>query len=185
MSQANRAQKIRRIVDLTVVMIALPVLLPVIAAMALAIRLTSPGPGVMRLTRQGHGGLEFRQFRFRCVWMDAGLRALRGGEGERDPRVTPLGDFLLRHRLNTLPLIFNVLAGSMALVGPAARPPLRGGAAPCAVLQNLRPGIFQPEQVLAGEDLNETDRQALYLAWARQRHPFGDLRIILRGVMGF
>lgn len=182
MSIPGQAQKIRRAVDLLVVLLALPLILPLIAAVMLAIRLTSPGPALLRLTRQGRGGAEFRQLRFRTIWMDAGLRALRGGAA--DPRVTPVGQFLLRTRLNRLPLVFNVLSGSMSLVGPAARPPLRCGEPVCPLLQDLRPGIFQPDEALGAGSLSEENRRALYLAWGQQSHPFGDLRIILRSVLG-
>jgi len=95
------------------------VLLPVLAGIALAIRLDSPGPILFRQRRHGFNNGEFDIYKFRTmraapVPADAALQQTARG----DPRVTRVGRFLRKWSLDELPQVFNVLDGSMSLVGP-------------------------------------------------------------------
>lgn len=110
------------------------VLSPALLAVAMIVRLSTPGPVLFRQERVGRGGRRFNMLKFRSMVVDAeeqlkGLLDLERGEGNtvlfkmaNDPRVTPIGRFLRRYSLDELPQLFNVFAGSMSLVGP--RPPL-------------------------------------------------------------
>ncbi|ETK31034.1 exopolysaccharide biosynthesis polyprenyl glycosylphosphotransferase [Microbispora sp. ATCC PTA-5024] len=116
-------------VDRVAAGLALAVLAPLLAALALAVRATSPGPALERRRRVGRDGAEFTLLRFRTTWREADRRRveLSGGRGDpvsirRDPRVTPLGARLRRRSLDELPQLVNVLRGDLSLVGP--RPPL-------------------------------------------------------------
>src|SRR5262249_3124071 len=103
------------------------------AAIALAIRVTSPGPILFRQERIGARGAPFTMFKFRTMVRDAEARRqevdhLNEASGplfkiRRDPRVTRVGRFLRRCSLDELPQLLNVVRGEMSLVGP--RPPLR------------------------------------------------------------
>ena len=109
------------------------VLSPVIAAIALAVRLSSPGPVFFRQKRVGLHGTEFTVLKFRTMYLGAHdqqdeMLELNEQDGvlfkiRDDPRVTPIGRFLRRYSLDELPQIWNVLTGSMSLIGP--RPPLQ------------------------------------------------------------
>ena len=111
---------------------ALLVLAPVLAGIALAVRLTSAGPALYRQERIGINGRSFTMLKFRSMGVDADSRLedIQAGnisDGllfklRNDPRVTPVGRWLRRLSLDELPQLINVLGGSMALVGP--RPPL-------------------------------------------------------------
>jgi len=106
--------------------------LPVFVGLALAVRLTSRGPAIFKQTRVGQGGREFTMFKFRSMYVDADarlaeLQASNEGAGvlfkmKDDPRVTKVGKILRKYSLDELPQLFNVLGGTMSLVGP--RPPL-------------------------------------------------------------
>jgi exopolysaccharide biosynthesis polyprenyl glycosylphosphotransferase len=108
------------------------VLLPVLVAVACAVRLTSPGPALFRQERVGLDGRRFRLLKFRSMQIGAErmveqLATRSDGNGvlfkmRRDPRVTPVGRVLRRYSLDELPQLVNVLKGDMSLVGP--RPPL-------------------------------------------------------------
>jgi exopolysaccharide biosynthesis polyprenyl glycosylphosphotransferase len=105
---------------------------PIFAVVALAIRLTSPGPVIFRQHRGGKNGRPFVMYKFRSMETNAAqkqaeLAAMNQMSGpvfkiDRDPRVTPIGKFLRRTSLDELPQLVNVLRGEMSLVGPRPLP---------------------------------------------------------------
>lgn len=122
----------KRVFDTAFAAGSLLLLLPVLAMIALAVKITSRGPVFFRQTRVGKEGREFTMLKFRSMVVDAEARlaALRAGNEadgplfkmDHDPRITKVGHFLRRHSLDELPQLLNVIRGEMALVGP--RPPL-------------------------------------------------------------
>ena len=131
-ASAERITVVKRIVDLSLGSLALVVLLPVLAAISIAIKRDSPGAVLYRQIRVGKHGQRFHMYKFRSMCNGAeamidDLRAHNEAVGplfkiRADPRVTPVGLFLRRYSLDELPQIINVLRGEMSLVGP--RPPL-------------------------------------------------------------
>lgn len=95
---------------------------PVMALSALAIRLDSPGPVLLRQRRFGLGNQPIMIFKFRTMYADRGDVTGRIATIPGDPRVTRVGRFLRRTSLDELPQLFNVVLGSMSLVGPRAHP---------------------------------------------------------------
>lgn len=124
----------KRILDVSAASLGVALISPVLLFLAASIRLSSPGPILFRQTRVGHGGREFTMLKFRSMVIDAEQRLDALLEQERDagntvlfkmrndPRVTPIGRIMRRLSLDELPQLFNVIGGSMSLVGP--RPPL-------------------------------------------------------------
>jgi exopolysaccharide biosynthesis polyprenyl glycosylphosphotransferase len=129
---AGFRRMVKGIFDRTVAAVALLVLSPLLLGIGLVVRLTSRGPALFRQTRVGRSGAEFRMVKFRSMVVDAEDRRkhlLADNETDgpmfkirQDPRVTAIGRVLRRFSLDELPQLFNVLGGSMSLVGP--RPPL-------------------------------------------------------------
>ncbi|MGB9377715.1 MAG: sugar transferase [Mycobacteriales bacterium] len=129
---AGARRVVKTVFDRSVAAVALLVLLPALAAVALAVRLTSAGPALFRQTRVGKEGQTFSLYKFRTMCEGAEdqlaeLRDLNEHDGvlfklRRDPRITPLGHWLRRYSIDELPQLVNVLRGEMSLVGP--RPPL-------------------------------------------------------------
>jgi lipopolysaccharide/colanic/teichoic acid biosynthesis glycosyltransferase len=115
MTFAHRLYK--RTFDITIVLLSLPVLLPVMGAVALMIRLDSPGPALFIQNRCGKDGKPFRIYKFRSMTTDAESRGNQFTQ-DGDRRVTPLGRILRKYRLDELPQLFNVLKGEMSLIGP-------------------------------------------------------------------
>ena len=124
---------LKRLFDLVGASAALLLFAPVMALIALAIKINSPGPIFFRQQRVGVGGRLFTIYKFRSMYVDSEERKAdllhMNSYGDprlfklaRDPRVTPVGRFLRRSSLDELPQLFNVLFGDMSLVGP--RPPL-------------------------------------------------------------
>ncbi len=122
----------KRTFDLIVSSMLLLVMSPVLAASALAVRISSRGPVIYRSMRPGIGGTPFACLKFRTMYRDADqrqadLESLNEASGalfkmRDDPRMTPVGRFLRRYSLDELPQLFNVVRGQMSLVGPRPLP---------------------------------------------------------------
>jgi len=96
---------------------------PIFVLVALAVRLTSPGPVLYRQDRVGFQGRVFKVLKFRSMYTDAEARTGAVWAVKDDPRITPLGRWLRKFRLDELPQLFNVLRGEMAIVGPRPERP--------------------------------------------------------------
>jgi lipopolysaccharide/colanic/teichoic acid biosynthesis glycosyltransferase len=113
--------KIKRLADFLLAAAAGAALLPFLLLIALLVRLDSPGPALFRQERMGYRGRTFRVAKFRTMGHPAGQTDLdRDGAmtKEDDPRVTKLGRFLRRTRIDELPQILNILKGEMSWIGP-------------------------------------------------------------------
>lgn len=117
---AGAAAACKRAVDLLVAAAALVVLSPLLGLVAVAVRLDSPGPALFRQVRRGRNRRVFRVLKFRTMYREASAD-FRQAERE-DVRVTRVGTFLRRTSLDELPQLFNVLEGSMSVVGPRPHP---------------------------------------------------------------
>jgi sugar transferase (PEP-CTERM system associated) len=107
----------KRLLDVLAAGIGLVLALPFMLLVALAVRLDSPGPVFFRQDRVGRGGREFTLWKFRSMRTDAEAGGARWAV-QGDPRVTRVGRFIRKTRLDELPQLWNVLAGDMSLVGP-------------------------------------------------------------------
>ena len=109
---------VKRIEDLVVAGLAVIALTPLLAVLAVGVKLSSPGPVLFRQRRHGLGGKEFMMLKFRSMRVHAETPDKITQASRNDPRVTRFGAFLRRTSLDELPQFFNVLGGSMSVVGP-------------------------------------------------------------------
>ncbi len=116
-------QLLKRAEDLLLGSLALVVLCPLLAAVALAVRFDSAGPILFRQEREGFNNHRFRILKFRTMYADRCDTRLISQATRDDPRVTRIGRILRRLSLDELPQLFNVLQGSMSLVGPRPHAP--------------------------------------------------------------
>ena len=112
----------QRIIDLAISAIGLALLSPVFLVAALAIKLTSPGPVFHRAERIGREGVPFTLFKFRSMRANA-AHAGPGITRAGDARITPIGRFLRRTKIDELPQLLNVIRGDMGLIGPRPEDP--------------------------------------------------------------
>lgn len=193
----------RRILNVIIAVLGILLTLPLMACIALAIKLTSPGPALfvqprVGLDRRTHprrrsdmdgedlGGIPFRMFKFRTMVVERGPTAETWATPE-DPRVTPIGRLLRRTRLDELPQLFNVLLGDMNVVGPRPEQPaifarLRRQLGAYTIRQRTRPGITGLAQVSLPYDRGLDDvrkKLALDLAYLGRQSAWLDLRIML------
>jgi lipopolysaccharide/colanic/teichoic acid biosynthesis glycosyltransferase len=122
MAAGSDSPRGKRLFDVVVALVALVLLLPVLAVIATAVKLDSPGPVFYRQLRVRRGGQLFRLFKFRTMVTDAD-RLAPNVSASGDPRVTRVGRFLRRSYLDELPQLINVVRGDMSLVGPRPETP--------------------------------------------------------------
>jgi lipopolysaccharide/colanic/teichoic acid biosynthesis glycosyltransferase len=106
-----------RVLDFLFSFLGLTLLLPVLFFIGLVIKLSSMGPVFYKQLRVGLDGAEFKVYKFRSMRLNSDKLGLIT-VGGRDPRVTPIGYFLRKYKLDELPQLINVLIGDMSLVGP-------------------------------------------------------------------
>ncbi|PWJ22173.1 sugar transferase [Jannaschia seohaensis] len=182
--------------DRLVAVIALLILFPLMATVAVAILISDGRPIFFGHARVGRYGRVFHCLKFRTMVRDAEDRlqtllasdpvARREWESHRklrhDPRVLPFGGLLRKLSIDELPQFLNVLRGDMSLVGP--RPitaeELGGYGANAAAYMSVRPGVTGLWQVSGRSGLEFSDRVRLDMAYVATRSFLGDLRIILR-----
>ncbi|WP_043532125.1 sugar transferase [Litchfieldella xinjiangensis] len=109
-------QGIKRCIDLLAAVTLLPLLAPIMLLTALAIRLDSPGPSLFVQQRMGFRAVPFKVYKFRSMYV--GQRGSGFTVGDNDPRITRVGRFIRKYRLDELPQLFNVIKGEMSFIGP-------------------------------------------------------------------
>jgi lipopolysaccharide/colanic/teichoic acid biosynthesis glycosyltransferase len=149
----------KRLFDLLLAAAGLLLLSPLMLAIAVAIRLDTPGPALFRQQRVGRGGRPFRIHKFRTMVADAPARGPGLTIGD-DARITRVGRFLRAKRLDELPQLIDVLRGDMSLVGPRPELPRYVAHYPAALRERVlavRPGITDPSSLAY---LDEAERLA-------------------------
>jgi lipopolysaccharide/colanic/teichoic acid biosynthesis glycosyltransferase len=194
---------VKRVLDLLLASIGLLVLSPLLAAIWLAVRMSSPGPAIFCQERLGLGERPFTMYKFRSMSTGAGdaihreyVSKMLTGEGggveatngiyklHADPRITPLGGWLRKTSLDELPQLVNVVRGEMSLVGP--RPVLAWEAelfSPEARARfRTRPGLTGLWQVSGRNKLTMNQALALDVEYVRRQSLWLDLTILARTV---
>ena len=190
---SRRARTVKATFDVVGSVILLLLLAPLLATVALAIRMGSSGPILFRQTRVGRDGRRFQMLKFRSMVADADERKadLRGrneADGlfkiEDDPRATRVGRFLRRTSLDELPQLFNVLRGEMSLVGPR----------PLVVDEDSRiegfyrrrlhltPGMTGPWQVAGSARIPLHDMKSIDYLYVANWSLWLDVKILLRTI---
>ena len=113
----------KRSLDLLFALLGIILILPILPLIALAIKLESPGDILFSQRRVGENGRDFRIYKFRSMRHDAEADGGAVWAQEKDPRITRVGNFLRKTRLDEIPQLFNVFIGDMAFVGPRPERP--------------------------------------------------------------
>ncbi len=185
---------LKRGLDLLILAIALPVVLPVGLLAALAIKLDSPGPVIFRQTRVGKWGKPFVCYKFRSMAIDAEARkqellAANEADGpifkmQNDPRMTRIGRLIRKASIDELPQLINILKGDMSFVGP--RPPLPSEVSLYEYEQRRRldvvPGLTGLQQVSGRSDLPFERWVELDLQYINERSLGKDIMILLKTI---
>jgi lipopolysaccharide/colanic/teichoic acid biosynthesis glycosyltransferase len=200
-----RAEGARRALNLAVALVGLVIAAPVMAVVALLIRLTSPGPVLFMQTRVGLdrrdpratgngrrqldlGGKPFRIYKFRTMYVQQ--KAEQVWARPDDPRITPVGRVLRKYRLDELPQLLNVLLGDMNIVGPRPEQPnivtdLQQQITSYKLRHKVRPGITGWAQINHHYDRSIEDvrrKVSLDLEYIGRQSFTEDLKIMFRTV---
>lgn len=185
----------KRFLDVALILISLPIVLPVISFMALLVALDGHSPFYSQ-KRVGHGGRIFRMLKIRTMVHDADALLKRRCETDAavrqewdstqklkdDFRVTPIGRILRKTSLDELPQLFNVLSGSMSLVGPRPMMPEQKELYPGRAYYRLRPGITGFWQISERNHCNFCDRAKFDNAYEQSLSFQTDLIVLLRTI---
>lgn len=171
--------------DVCAAAVALVLLAPLMAVVALLVRLTSRGPVLYRQERVGQGGRLFTIYKFRSMRVDAERNGAQWALRD-DPRATPIGAFLRRTHLDELPQLVNVVKGEMSLVGPRPERPVfvncfSGHVARYRERLAVKPGITGLAQIFhhADESLDDVRVKLAYdLHYIQARDFWMDLWIL-------
>jgi lipopolysaccharide/colanic/teichoic acid biosynthesis glycosyltransferase len=175
-------ERLKRALDLVIALPATIITAPVIAVLALAVRLETPGRPIYTQTRAGKHGQPFQIYKLRTMVKGAEFTGAGLAIQEGDDRITWVGKFLRRYSLDELPNLWNVIRGEMAIVGPRPTLPVqveqyterqRGRLA-------VKPGLTGWAQVNGRASLPWTERIELDLWYVEHRTLALDLRIIGR-----
>lgn len=186
---------VKRLCDLVLVVLALPVILPVCLAIAVAIKIDSAGPVLFTQTRLGRGQRRFQLLKFRTMYQsaEAALETLLENDAElrreydryhklrNDPRITPLGRVLRRYSLDELPQLWNILIGDMTLVGPRAYTPdelpeMEGAE---GMILKIRPGLTGFWQAGGRNGVTFSERVSMDLFYIAHWSPWWDLILLI------
>lgn len=180
---------LKRGLDLLTALLGLLVSAPLCAVAAVLVKATSPGPVLYAQERLGRDGRPFRILKFRSMYTRDADRDIAGHvlAEENDPRFTPVGRFLRKHRIDELPQLVNVLKGDMSLVGP--RPVWRefydahAESLPLLHLRLLvRPGLTCLSHVLGHYDSDPRDRLRYDLVYINSMSLATDLKVLFATV---
>lgn len=188
----NRSSRLlKRGMDVAISTVCAITTLPLVACIALAIRLTSPGPALFAQERVGRDGRYFRLYKFRTMVQDAesrveDLKALSADSGwlllDNDPRITRLGGILRRTSLDELPQLWNVIRGDMSLVGPRPLTPRdHANVSEWGRRRlDLTPGVTGLWQVLGRTTIPFEEMVKLDYLYVTNWSLWGDVRLLIR-----
>jgi lipopolysaccharide/colanic/teichoic acid biosynthesis glycosyltransferase len=185
---------LKRSFDVISAFMALLLLMPLLLLVSLLIKLTMPGPVLFRQTRIGFGGRPFTIYKFRSMKVNRSKVSITLSS---DNRITPLGRFLRRSKIDELPQLWNILRGDMSVVGP--RPDVPGYSDKLQgsdqLLWTVRPGLTgldsisypdeetildqQPDPQKYYDEVLWPDKVRLNLAYIKNRSFWMDIAIIL------
>ena len=185
----------KRTLDIVSVSVGMAVLFPLLAVVAILIRLDSKGPVLFGQTRVGKNGKHFTCWKFRSMYIDAEARKqqlLHLNERQdaitfkmrEDPRITRVGKFIRKFSIDELPQLWNVITGDMTLVGP--RPAIPDEVAKYSPEERRRlevtPGITCIWQISGRADLPFQDQVRLDIEYVESRNLTKDIMILIKTV---
>ncbi len=177
---------VKRLLDILLSLLALPIAIPIILIFAVIIKLETPGPAFFLQERVGLHGKYFKVIKLRSMRVNAEKNGAQWA-AKNDPRVTKVGAFIRKTRIDELPQLFNVLKGDMSLIGPRPERPMFTAQFNEEIpgfidrLQ-VKPGITGWAQVNGGYDITPKEKLELDRYYINNMSFWLDLKIILKTI---
>ncbi|WP_233253013.1 MULTISPECIES: exopolysaccharide biosynthesis polyprenyl glycosylphosphotransferase [unclassified Geobacillus] len=177
---------VKRVLDILLSLLALPIAIPIILIFAVIIKLETPGPAFFLQERVGLHGKYFKVIKLRSMGVNAEKNGAQWAT-KNDPRVTRVGAFIRKTRIDELPQLFNVLKGDMSLIGPRPERPMFTAQFNEEIpgfidrLQ-VKPGITGWAQVNGGYDITPREKLELDRYYIDNMSFWLDLKIILKTI---
>ncbi|WP_081308685.1 exopolysaccharide biosynthesis polyprenyl glycosylphosphotransferase [Parageobacillus thermoglucosidasius] len=177
---------VKRFLDILLSLLALPIAIPIILIFAIIIKLETPGPAFFLQERVGLHGKYFKVIKLRSMGVNAEKNGAQWAT-KNDPRVTKVGAFIRKTRIDELPQLFNVLKGDMSLIGPRPERPMFTAQFNKEIpgfidrLQ-VKPGITGWAQVNGGYDITPREKLELDRYYINNISFWLDLKIILKTI---
>jgi exopolysaccharide biosynthesis polyprenyl glycosylphosphotransferase len=177
---------LKRIFDVFFALIGLVLALPIILITMIAIKLESPGPALFYQERVGEKGRVFKVIKLRSMTVDAEKNGAQWAQ-KNDPRVTKVGAFIRKTRIDELPQLINVLKGEMSIIGPRPERPIftekfereiPGFSQRLAV----KPGLTGWAQINGGYDISPREKLMYDLYYIRNMSLLLDLKIAIKTI---
>jgi len=174
----------KRCIDIILSIIAFPIAIIIVAITGILIKKESKGPIIYSQDRVGIRGRHFRMHKLRTMRIDAEKYGVMWAE-KQDPRITKVGKFIRRTRIDELPQVINILKGDMSIVGPRPerevfyhkfKSDIPGF---CNRLQ-IKPGLTGYAQINGGYDIEPKEKLKLDMQYVRERSLMVDMKIILK-----
>jgi lipopolysaccharide/colanic/teichoic acid biosynthesis glycosyltransferase len=176
----------KRIFDFVLALAAVIITLPVMAVICLCVILETGGSPVYVQERLGIGGTSFRIYKIRSMYTNAEASGPRLAEAD-DSRITQVGRFIRKTRLDELPQLFNILKGDMSFVGPR---PERFHFTRMFMEQipgfagrlKVKPGLTGLAQIMGGYDITPSEKLKLDMEYIRSRSLWFDIKILIKTI---
>lgn len=178
---------LKRFIDITVALLALPVVLIVIILFGFLIKLADSGPVIYRSKRVGKNGVIFDMFKLRSMYVDAPDIRLEDGatfNSDDDPRVTKVGKFLRKTSVDELPQVINILIGDMSIIGP--RPSTPYWLTICKEeekeIMKVAPGLTGYNQAYFRNSISDSEKYKNDLYYVQNLSPIIDFKIFVKTI---
>lgn len=177
---------LKRTIDLLVSVIGLLLSIPIIILIGIAIKLESSGPVFYIQDRVGLNGKYFKIYKFRSMYIDAEKNGAKWAE-KNDPRITKVGSFIRKTRIDELPQFWNVFVGDMSLIGPRPERPIFTAQfnkeIPGFINRlKVKPGITGWAQVNGGYELTPKEKLELDIYYINNMNLWLDFKIMLKTI---
>lgn len=179
---------LKRLIDFFASFIGILLLWVPMVIIAIIIKCSSKGPAIYSQVRLGKNGKPFKLYKFRSMVVDAEAGGAQWSKGDEDPRITKVGRFLRKTRLDELPQLFNILSGKMSLVGPRPEREIFYNEFEKYIhgfKQRLlvKPGLTGHAQVNGGYDLKPEEKILLDIEYIKKRSLWFDIKVLFMTVL--
>lgn len=179
---------LKRLIDFFASFIGILLLWVPMVIIAIIIKCSSKGPAIYSQVRLGKNGKPFKLYKFRSMVVDAEAGGAQWSKGDEDPRITKVGCFLRKTRLDELPQLFNILSGKMSLVGPRPEREIFYNEFEKYIhgfKQRLlvKPGLTGHAQVNGGYDLKPEEKILLDIEYIKKRSLWFDIKVLFKTVL--